>query len=208
MEQQKKTQSGGDEGSKQGRDIPVTDLNDADQQDPAEEAADTVENEIDPQEDAEEGGNDPLNEALAEAAASKEALLRAHAEMENLRKRSERDSAQARKYALERIMQDLLQVVDSLERGLQVDVDEPNAGVEKLREGKQLTLKLLLKILTDHGLEVVDPVGEKFDPERHEAVGTEAASDDIPANTVAKVWQKGYVLNDRLLRPAMVVVAR
>jgi molecular chaperone GrpE len=147
-------------------------------------------------------------EALAaaeqELARHRDAMLRMQAEMENLRKRLARDSERARKFALERIMKDLLQVTDSMERGLAA-ADE-TATVESLREGQELTLKMFTKVLQDHHLEVIDPAGQPFDPEWHEAV-TVLPSAEVDENTVLEVLQKGYRLHDRLIRPAMVVVS-
>lgn len=135
----------------------------------------------------------------------REAMLRMQADMENLRKRLTREADKSRRFALERIMKDLLQVLDGMERGLQVADD--GATVESLREGQQLTLKMLAKVLQDHDLEVIDPAGQPFDPEWHEAM-TVAPSGDLEENTVLEVLQKGYRLHDRLVRPAMVVVSR
>lgn len=149
-----------------------------------------------------------MGQALAaadqELAAHREAMLRMQAEMENLRKRLIRDLEKSRKFALEGVMKDLLQVRDSLERGLQM-IDE-STSVESLKAGKELTLKMLSKVMADHGLEVVDPAGEAFNPEFHEAVTLVPAA-DRPENTVIEVLQKGFKLHDRLLRPAMVVVS-
>lgn len=149
-----------------------------------------------------------MGQALAaadqELAAHREAMLRMQAEMENLRKRLIRDLEKSRKFALEGVMKDLLQVRDSLERGLQM-IDE-STSVESLKAGKELTLRMLSKVMADHGLEVVDPAGEAFNPEFHEAVTLVPAA-DRPENTVIEVLQKGFKLHDRLLRPAMVVVS-
>jgi molecular chaperone GrpE len=149
-----------------------------------------------------------MGQALAaadqELAAHREAMLRMQAEMENLRKRLIRDLEKSRKFALEGVMKDLLQVRDSLERGLQM-IDD-STSVESLKAGKELTLKMLSKVMADHGLEVVDPVGEAFNPEFHEAV-TMVPAADRAENTVIEVLQKGFKLHDRLLRPAMVVVS-
>ncbi|HLF30562.1 MAG TPA: nucleotide exchange factor GrpE [Xanthomonadales bacterium] len=142
--------------------------------------------------------------AEQELALHREAMLRMQAEMENLRKRLIRDLEKSRKFALEGVMKDLLQVRDSLERGLQV-TDE-TTSVESLKAGKELTLKMLNKVMSDHGLEVINPAGEAFDPEFHEAV-TLLPSPDHPENTVLDVLQKGFKLHDRLIRPAMVVVS-
>ena len=102
-------------------------------------------------------------------------------------------------------MKDLLQVRDSLERGLEIDAD--SATVEALREGQELTLKMLGKVMEDHHIEVIDPAGEAFDPENHEAM-TVLPAPDVEENTVIEVLQKGFRLHDRLIRPARVVVSR
>jgi molecular chaperone GrpE len=146
-----------------------------------------------------------LATAEQELAKHRDALLRMQAEMENLRKRLQREVDKSRKFALERIMKDLLQVRDSLDRGLEAAGE--SATVESLREGQQLTLKMLAKVMQDHGLEVVDPLGQAFDPELHEAV-TVMPSAEAAENTVLEVLQKGFRLHDRLVRPAMVVVSR
>jgi len=149
-----------------------------------------------------DGGS--MEDALA-AAEQDLAKLRMQAEMDNLRKRLAREAEKSRKFALERIMKDLLQVRDSMERGLEL-ADE-SATVESLREGQELTLKMLAKVLQDHDLEAIEPLGQPFDPEWHEAM-TVMPSDEVAENTVLEVLQKGYRLHDRLIRPAMVVVSR
>jgi len=145
-----------------------------------------------------------LGNAEQEAAEQREAMLRMHAEMENLRKRLIRDLEKSRKRALENIMNDLLPVHDSLEKGLQAA--EEDASVESLREGKALILRMLGKVLTDNGLEEINPVGETFNPELHEAISM-IPSPQHPRNEVMDVVQKGYRLNERLIRPARVVVS-
>lgn len=147
---------------------------------------------------------DALADTQAELARHKEAMLRMQAEMENLRKRMQRDTEKSRKFALERIMKDLLQVRDSMERGL--DMADGSATVESLLEGEKLTLKMLAKVMQDHGLEVIDPAGEPFDPELHEAM-TVMPSDAVVENTVLEVLQKGFKLHERLIRPARVIVS-
>lgn len=142
--------------------------------------------------------------AQAEVAKMREAMLRMQAETENTRKRLTRELDRSRKMALERVMKDLLQVRDTLERGL--DIDPEAATVEALAEGQTLTLKMLDKVLQDHHLEVVDPAGEPFDPEQHEAM-TVLPSAEHEENTVMEVIQKGFRLHDRLIRPARVVVS-
>lgn len=148
-------------------------------------------------------------EALAaveeDLARHRDAMLRMQAEMENLRKRLLRDVERSRKFALERIMKDLLEVRDSMERGLAAADD--SATVESLREGQELVLKMLSKVMQDHELELIDPAGQPFDPEWHEAM-TVLPSADVDENTVLEVLQKGFKLRDRLIRPARVVVSK
>ena len=128
--------------------------------------------------------------------------LRERAELDNQRKRLVREVEQARKFANERLLGDLLPVFDSLEAGLQAAGDNP-----KLREGLELTLRQLQRVAEANGLVTVDPVGQIFNPEQHQAI-TLADGAGAAAGTVLQVFQKGYVLNERLLRPALVVVAK
>lgn len=132
----------------------------------------------------------------------RDALLRTRAEMDNMRKRSERDLERSRLYQTEGLMRDLLPAIDGLEQGLE------NAGEDDAaREGLALTHRLLLKALESHGLEVLDPTGERFDPQWHEAMSMQP-SDEYEPDTVLTVFQKGYRLNNRLLRAARVIVVR
>ncbi len=144
-----------------------------------------------------------LAAAEAKAVENWDRYLRAVAEADNIRKRAARDVENARKYALENFGRDLLAVRDSLEMGIQA---ADNADVETLLEGKEATLKLLTTTLERFGIEEVDPVGQPFDPEFHEAMTMQPSADAEPGS-VLTVIQKGYSLNGRLLRPAMVVVA-
>lgn len=147
---------------------------------------------------------DDLVAAQEEIARHRDAMLRMQAEMENLRKRLLREVEKSRKFALERIMKDLLQVRDSMERGL--EMADASATAESLIEGEKLTLKMLVKVMEDHGLEVIDPIGESFDPELHEAMTVMPAA-GTAENTVLEVLQKGFRLHDRLIRPARVIVS-
>lgn len=131
----------------------------------------------------------------------REALLRTRADMDNMQKRAERDMEKARRYQHESLMRDLLPVIDGLEQGL-----ENAAEGDSAREGLELTRKLLLKALEDHGLETINPEGERFDPQWHEAMSMQPSEEAEP-DTVLMVLQKGYRLNDRLLRAARVIVA-
>jgi molecular chaperone GrpE len=135
-----------------------------------------------------------------------ERFVRTQAELENLRRRSEKDVQNAHKYALEKFAKELLSVVDSLELGLQA-VTGDTSEVQKLREGMELTLKQLLTAFEKFEVRTIDPTGEKFNPELHQAMALQPTETAEP-NTVVKVFQKGYCLHDRLLRPAMVVIAQ
>ncbi|MHB1544685.1 MAG: nucleotide exchange factor GrpE [Gammaproteobacteria bacterium] len=132
-----------------------------------------------------------------------ERYVRTAAELENLRKRAQREVENAHRFALESFLSELLPVKDSLEIGVAGGEEQSAADI---CQGMQLTLKLLTQLLAKRGVEEVDPQGELFDPERHEAIGTESAP-GIEPNVILKVVQKGYILNGRLLRPARVVVA-
>ena len=147
-----------------------------------------------------------LHAAQIEAVEARQDMLRMQADMDNVRKRLVREHEKTRLRTLERFMNDLLPVRDSLERGLDA-ANDPAASVEALIEGKQLIMKMLTKAMGDHGLKTIDPVGEAFDPEKHEAM-TMLTSDEFDENTVIDVIEKGYQLHDRLIRPAKVVVSR
>ena len=147
-----------------------------------------------------------LAEAEAKAKEHWDQLLRVKAEQENLRRRHEREVENAHKYALERFAQDLLPVIDSLEMGAEAAVSE-GATLEKVREGTELTLKMLLSTMERFGIQAVHPEGEPFNPEYHQAMSM-LESPEHAANTVMNVMQKGYTLNERLIRPAMVVVSK
>jgi molecular chaperone GrpE len=141
--------------------------------------------------------------AEAKAVENWERYLRAAAEVENIRKRARRDVENAHKFALERFSKELLAVKDGLEMALAAS---EGATVESLLEGSHATLKLLGATMERFGIQVVDPEGEPFDPELHEAISVQA-SDDVEPGSVVAVLQKGYILNGRLLRPAMVIVS-
>jgi molecular chaperone GrpE len=158
-----------------------------------------------PEQEAGVESQDPetvLAELQAKADENWERYLRASAEVENIRKRAGRDVENAHKFALERFGKELLAVKDTLEMGLAVE----GASVESLLEGSNATLKLLGSTMERFGIVEVDPVGEPFDPEFHEAISMQP-SDDVEPGSVVTVVQKGYTLNGRLLRPAMVIVA-
>jgi molecular chaperone GrpE len=152
-------------------------------------------------------GDRTLEEQLAELQAKADEnwdkYLRAAAELENARKRAVRDVEHARKYALERFGNELLSVRDSLEMGLE---QGEQVDVASLREGSEATLKILSRVMEQFGIEQLDPLGEPFDPSFHEAMMMQPSADSEPGS-VLTVFQKGYSLNGRLLRPARVVVA-
>jgi molecular chaperone GrpE len=147
-----------------------------------------------------------LSEARQKAEENWNQFLRARAELDNARRRAERDIEQAHKFALEKFAGELLAVRDSLEMGVAAS-QESGADVGKLREGSELTLRMLKQAMEKFHIVEVNPQGQKFDPSRHEAMAAQESADHEP-NTVLHVVQKGYLLNDRLLRPAMVVVTR
>jgi molecular chaperone GrpE len=129
--------------------------------------------------------------------------LRERADLDNQRKRVARDVDNARRFANEKLLGELLPVFDSLDAGLNAAGAEPSP----LREGLELTYKQLLKVAADNGLTLLDPTGQPFNPEHHQAISQADAPGAAPGSVV-QVFQKGYLLNDRLLRPALVVVAR
>lgn len=147
-----------------------------------------------------------LEKARAEAAENLDRFLRARAEAENMRKRAELDIAATRKFAIERFASEIIAVRDSLELARMVELPpDTSPAVQKMHEGLDLTLKLLDDIFRKFGLTLIDPRGQKFDPERHQAISM-VDSAEVPPGHVLSVVQKGFMLNDRLLRPAMVVV--
>ncbi|MBS9405171.1 nucleotide exchange factor GrpE [Halomonas sp. TRM85114] len=144
---------------------------------------------------------DELEQSLAEA---KDQSLRAAAEAQNVRRRAEQEADKARKFALEKFVKELLPVVDSLEKALEAMQD---GASDVHREGVSMTLKLQLDVLNKFGVEAVEPHGEPFDPQYHEAIAM-VPNADLEPNSVMEVMQKGYLLNGRLVRPAMVVVSQ
>ncbi|MET4696069.1 nucleotide exchange factor GrpE [Endozoicomonas lisbonensis] len=144
-----------------------------------------------------------LTEQLAQA---KDQTLRAHAEMQNIKRRSQQDVEKAHKFALEKFVDSLIPVVDSLEKGIE-SAEQAEGNHEGLIEGMNLTLKQFLSSLEKSGVKQVDPAGQPFDPNFHQAMSM-VPNPDMEPNTVMDVFQKGYTLNDRLVRPAMVVVSK
>ena len=153
--------------------------------------------------DADVSPEEALNAVQARADENWDRYVRAAAELENVRKRAARDVENAHKFALERFGKELLTVRDTLEMGLAA---ADGASIESLIEGKEATLKMLTTVLQQFGIVEVDPEGEPFDPELHEAISMQP-SDSVEPGSVVTVVQKGYTLNGRLLRPAMVIVA-
>jgi len=149
---------------------------------------------------------DKLAQAEAKAEENWDLLMRSKAELDNLRRRHERDIANAHKYALEKFTSELLPIIDSLEMGAIAAASE-GATLEQVKEGTELTLKMLLNTIDKFGITAVHPEGEPFNPEFHQAMSMLESPEHDP-NTVMTVMQKGYTLNERLLRPAMVVVSK
>ena len=148
-----------------------------------------------------------LAEAQARIATLEDEFLRFRAESENQRRRIMKDGENARKFATEKLLQELLPVADTLMRGLEVAKGE-KATVENLIEGKEATLRMLAKALENNGVKEVNPVGEVFNPELHQAMTVQPGAEGVAPNTVVAVFQRGYLLNERLLRPALVVVSQ
>ncbi|CRM01224.1 MULTISPECIES: nucleotide exchange factor GrpE [unclassified Pseudomonas] len=145
-----------------------------------------------------------LEEQLA---AAQDQSLRVAADLQNVRRRAEQDVEKAHKFALEKFANDLLPIIDSLERGLELS-NPDDENIRPMREGIELTLKMFQDTLKRYQLEAIDPLGgEPFNAEHHQAMAMQE-SHDLEPNSVLKVFQKGYLLNGRLLRPAMVVVSK
>ncbi len=147
-----------------------------------------------------------LDEALQTISDQKESVLRAKAEVENIRRRAAQDVEKAHKYALDKFAGDLLDTVDNLERALQA-ADQADEKQKPLIEGIELTLKSFVGTIEKHGMQAIDPMGQPFDPNKHQAMAMQPSAEHEP-NTVMMVMQKGYELNGRVIRPAMVMVAQ
>lgn len=185
-------------------------INDEQEAEALEDANDVLdlEGELEP---AEQAGTDieslknQLEKEKELSQANKDLALRAQAEMDNLRKRTARDVESAHKYALERFVNELLPIMDSLELG--ISAAESAENIDDIREGMDLTIKMFNTAMDKFNVKAVDPQGEKFNPEQHEAVSMQEI-EGAESGTVVTVMQKGYELNGRLVRPAMVVVAK
>ncbi|MCW8883676.1 MAG: nucleotide exchange factor GrpE [Motiliproteus sp.] len=170
--------------------------------DVAENEAATAETEVDSVQQLQDE-LEKAQEALTEAESQ---VLRARADVQNIRRRSEQDVEKAHKFALERFTNELLPVVDSLERAVESAQSEDEAVVA-IRQGVDMTLSMMMAALKKFNVEPVDPQGEPFDPQHHQAMSM-VENGDVEPNTVLHVMQKGYLLNGRLVRPAMVMVSK
>jgi len=154
---------------------------------------------------------DPVEALLAENAELKDRVLRTHAEMENLRKRTERDVADTRSYAIAGFARDMLSATDALSRALLVIPEETRATAEgtlkSLIEGLELAEREMQRLLGKHGVKPIEAAGQKFDPNKHQAM-FEVPNPNVPEGTVVQVVQEGFAIGERILRPAMVGVAK
>ena len=148
-----------------------------------------------------------LVQAEGVIAHQKDEVLRVQAEMQNLRRRTEQDIEKAHKFGQERLSNELLAVMDNLERALQVDMDREDESVKALLQGVELTLKSFVDCFRKFGIEQIDPLGETFDPQLHQAM-TMQENPNVEPDTVTAVMQKGYTLHGRVIRPAMVMVSK
>lgn len=182
-----------------------------------ENAAPNTEDLTETEAQTEQNATDPLEEAIARVqeleeqladAAKKEqdALLRARAEVDNMRRRAEQDVEKAHKFALEKFAKDILNTIDNLERALATPANKEDESVKGLFDGVELTLKELLATVARFGIEPVGLVGDIFNPELHQAISMQPA-EGFETNQITAVLQKGYLLNNRVIRPAMVMVA-
>lgn len=161
--------------------------------------------EADQSQPLEEQGDHQVEELQQKLSTLGEQLLREQAEMQNVRRRAQRDIESAHKYALEKFATELLLVVDNLERAIDA-IDEDDESQKSVAEGLELTLKSFSEVLAKYNVEAIEPQGQPFDADLHQAVST-VPNKDVEPNTVINVFQKGYTLNGRLIRPAMVVVS-
>jgi molecular chaperone GrpE len=152
------------------------------------------------------GANSEIDAMQQQVNQANEQLLRVQAEMQNVRRRAERDVENAHKFALEKFATELLSVVDNLERALSA-INTEDESHKSVAEGIELTLKTFIDVLAKFNVEAVEPEGQPFDADLHQAVST-VPNSEVEPNTVIDVFQKGYTLNGRLIRPAMVVVSK
>src|SRR3954467_10132138 len=160
---------------------------------------------------AETAAPDPVAALTKETADLKDRLLRTLAEMENLRRRTDREVADARTYGVTNFARDILAVADNMERALKALDDEirgkADAGVKALLDGVELTERELIKVMEKHGIRKIEPQGQKFDPNLHQAM-LEIPDASVPSGTVVQIMQPGYTIGERVLRPAMVAVSK
>ena len=161
--------------------------------------------EVDQPELSEEDNGDQIEELQQKLSILGEQVLREQAEMQNVRRRAQRDVESAHKFALEKFATELLSVVDNLERAIDA-IDAEDESQKAVAEGLELTLKTFIEVLAKYKVEAVEPEGQPFDADLHQAVST-VPNAEVEPNTVINVFQKGYTLNGRLIRPAMVVVS-
>ena len=161
--------------------------------------------EVDQSELSEESEHNQVEELQQKLTTLGEQLLREQAEMQNVRRRAQRDVESAHKYALEKFASELLSVVDNLERAIDA-IDADDESQKAVAEGLELTLKTFIDVLAKYNVKPVEPEGQPFDADLHQAVST-VPNNEVEPNTVINVFQKGYTLNGRLIRPAMVVVS-
>ena len=154
-----------------------------------------------------EGVLDSLADAQAEAEKFRDLALRSEAEMQNLRKRAERDVQNAHKFGVERLIQNLLPVLDSLEKAIETSLQAETPEDDPQLEGLKLCFKLFTDVFEKEGVQMLDPLGQAFDPNVHEALSM-IENPDMEPNSVMAVIQKGYRLHERLVRPAMVIVSK
>jgi len=203
-----------EEKAKQSADTPVDERQDFESveesgEELGEEAGEEIIAELDDDEvNALEQMQAQIEDLQAQLAAKDEEILRVAAEGMNLQKRLQRDLDNTRKFANDKIIKAMIPVMDSFDKALEV-IDDDNCEVttEAMIEGTQNTQKIFAKVLEDNGIEIINPVGEKFDPEKHEAMSM-VPSPEHEKNTIVNVFQKGYLLNGRVVRAAMVVVAQ
>ena len=167
---------------------------------------DVVPEAVETSEDANDSTEDQLLKAQVTIKEYWDQIMRMRAEVENNRKRAERDVENAHKYALKGFAENLLPVIDSMEMGQAAAISD-NATLESIREGSELTMNMFAQVLERSGLQQINPLGEKFNPEKHQAISMVEIK-GAESNSVIEVMQKGFLLNDRLIRPAMVVVAK
>ena len=147
---------------------------------------------------------DQISELEAKVSEAEDKYLRAHAEMQNMQSRFAKEQSQAVKFANQKLANSILPAVDNLERALQVEADGDSA--QQIKTGVEMVYKTLISALEEHDVKAVGEAGEAFDPNFHQAIQSVPADDDHPTDTIATVLQKGYVLADRVIRPAMVAV--